>query len=223
MDSAIVTALDAARPLVFCCAEIVLMGGGSPVTLRFLDGGGPDTSLTIGGHAFKGSDSYWGSISLPASIQDAVAGEAGQLEFEWHPPSDAVALELQGALSEDSTVRFLGPGAIDRATGLSIADPDQAYFGFVADAPLTLDRGKAIVAVQCIDGFGRLLDRGDGYELNGAAHESIWTGEKGLEFVTDVERPIYWGSATPASATGSVVTRSGIAGLLQRARNTVNR
>ena len=50
---------------------------------------------------------------------------------------------------------------------------------------------------MCVDGFQRLLDRGDGYSANGPAHKSIRSGELGFDFITEVEKTLYWGSAAP--------------------------
>lgn len=204
MDNAIVTALNADRPLVYCCVEIVFNSFSPPFTLRLLDGFGPGASLTFDSKTFYGSSDTYGSVGLPDGIQDAVAGEAGLIELMVYPPSDAAALDVQNAADENTEISVWGPGAINRSTGANIADPDLIFTGFVADAVLTLGQGSSVVSLQCVDGFARLLDRGDGFSANGPVHKSIRSGELGFDFVTEVERPLYWGSATPASSTGVI-------------------
>lgn len=205
MDSAIATALDGARPLAFCCVEIALNGLDPVQYVRFLDGFGPASSLTFGGLTFRGSSDTWGAIGPVAAITDEVAGQAGTLEFVLYPPSDAAGLAFQDAADETATVKVWGPGAISLSTGLPVATPDLIWFGYISDAVLTQGRGKCQVAVTVIDGFGRLLDRGDGFTLNDATHKSIRAGEKGLEFVSDVARDVPWGAAAKQISVTSTV------------------
>jgi hypothetical protein len=205
MDSAIETALDGPRPLVFTCVEIALNSLDPVQRARILDGFGPASALTFNSMTFRGSSDTWGTIGPVAAITDEVAGQAGSLEFVLYPPSDAAGLAFQDAADEAATVKVWGPGAIDLETGLSVADPDLIWFGFISDAVLVQGRGKCQVNVTVIDGFGRLLDRGDGFTLNDATHKSIRSGEKGLEFVSDVARDVPWGAAAQRTSVTSAI------------------
>lgn len=206
MDPATATALDTQRPLVFYCLETVLNGDSPPVTLRLLDGPG---SIAFGGMTFLGEDPVYGPMGAPAAIVQGVAANAVTFSFDMFAPSDDAALDLLEAATEDCTVRVWGPGVLDRATGLPVASPDLIFSGYVNGAVLTIDLGKAGVSIEVIDGFGRMLDRGDGYSMNNAAHQSIRPGETGLIFMIDVELTVYWGEATPGSSTATVITKSG--------------
>jgi hypothetical protein len=60
-----------------------------------------------------------------------------------------------------------------------------------------------------ISAFDYFFEDSEGQRLNGQFHQSVWTGEKGLDNVTGVTKKIYWGAYGPNAAGGHIRASGG--------------
>ena len=88
-------------------------------------------------------------------------------------------------------------------------DPDVLFVGEVDVPELAVGEGTRAVSLRCVSVFEKLFEVEEGARLNDAFHQSIWPGEKGFEYVTDVERHLPWGQDAPRPAA---VTSAGVGG-----------
>jgi hypothetical protein len=167
-------------------------------TLRLLDG---SAHATFNGGTFTGRDAtfgVWAGLELP---EEGAGDEAPSFKIILHPPSDAAAATLSAANMQGSRVRIWF-GALVRATGAVVADPDLLQDGLL-DQP-TLSAGKKVrrLEYECASQFERLFENEEGFRLSDANHQRIWPGEEGLEHMSGLVRKVYWGMAGPAGAAG---------------------
>lgn len=171
-------------------------------TIRLLDGAG---ALTFDGGTYLGRDPTFGTLAAIESIGDGVGDEAPTLSFTMLPASTASAADLASPTAQGSRVRVM-LGAFVPETGGVVADPIVLFDGELDQATLTIGKGARELDFDCVSSFERFFFNQEGVRLSPAFHKSLFPGETGLDNVTGVTRPVYWGVATPASAlagTGS--------------------
>ena len=100
-------------------------------------------------------------------------------------------------------------GAINRVTGSPIPDPYLLYDGELDQPTLTTGLAKRTVDYDVVSMFDILFDNDEGARLADSFHQSIWPGERGLEFVTGIIRQIIWGPGERTSASVSSGTFEG--------------
>lgn len=185
---------ELAKPFatVFGAVEIVLPSH----TIRLLDGAG---SLTVNGNVFTGQDSTFGTLSAIDRFSDGVGDEAPALNITLQPSGDAAAADLSAASMQGSTVT-VWLGAVDRATGIVIADPLTLFVGEVDQPILTVDKGSRELEYECVSGFERLFSDDEGARLSDSFHKMVWPGETGLANVSGITKTIYWGLNRPANS-----------------------
>ena len=89
-------------------------------------------------------------------------------------------------------------GAIDPATGAVVPDPD-SLGEYTVDVPILISSEKnRRVSLQLVSALERAFDTDRGNTLSSAFHQSVWSGELGLQYVTGVAQRIYWGQRMPA-------------------------
>lgn len=186
-------ALSGANPTVLGAIQIDLNDGR---VIRLLDG---MAALAGSWGAFQGRDTVFGSIASIDDFSDGVGDEAPSLSFTLLPSSDAAAADLASADMQGSRVRFW-LGAVDRATGIVVADP-LLLGDYSLDVPtLTAGAGQRELELECASEFEAYFEGNEGARLNDGFHQSVWAGENGLAHVTGVEQKIYWGQASPPGA-----------------------
>ena len=144
---------------------------------------------------FLGQDPTYGSLSGIDGYEDGVSAEAPHLTFQIQPPSNAAAAALCNPTAQGSQVT-LWLGAVNRSTGLAIA-PYQMWQGDLDTMTLAIDRGARLVKMDAESIWDRFFDTDEGILLDNATHQAIWPGELGLEYVTEVQAQIPWGSDSP--------------------------
>jgi len=182
-------ALAADRALVFGAVEILLPG----YALRLLDGAG---ELVIGGNLYRGRDATYGVLSAVSALSDGSGDQVPSLNITLTPPDNTAAGTLVGAAVQGSLVT-VWLGAINRATGLVIADPYLVYIGEI-DVPVIRagDDGRT-VEYEVVSVMERLFSEDEGQRLSSGFHQSVWPGETGFADVTGVENTVYWGVEPP--------------------------
>ena len=88
-------------------------------------------------------------------------------------------------------------GVINPMTGAVDGDPFLAFAGEVDHPILRVGEGTRSVTLECVSIWERFFEDFEGIRLSNAFHQSVWPGELGLEFVTDVKRSLPWGSDAP--------------------------
>lgn len=199
MTPAMIAALAQKRATATGFFEIDLPSG----TRRLLIGSG---EASYGGNTFKGYDSTIGSISSGEAVREDASGEAPNTSLTIAVASSATKSDIAGSAIQLSPVRiYLAALALDANQHVvAIADPELLFDGFIDQATSGLDRQKDEIEYTLISGFDYFFEDTEGQRLNGQFHQSIWSGEHGLDNVTGVSRKIYWGAYGPAGAASAV-------------------
>jgi hypothetical protein len=190
-------ALSAASPTWFGAVRIDLPG----YSLRLLDGAGVATfaDASPGGGTYRGRDPIYGVLAAIEEISDGVGDEAPALGLTLHPASDAAAADLASPAMQGAPASIF-VGAIDRATGLVVPDPELVFVGELDVPTLRSTRHGRSLELELVSTFERFFADDEGARLADGFHQSLWPGELGLAFVTGVERTVYWGMDAPPPA-----------------------
>ncbi|MFN3584831.1 hypothetical protein [Phenylobacterium sp.] len=186
-------ALDAhlarAQVTLFVAVEIVLPSA----TIRLLDGAGV---LTFDSRTFTGRDPVYGVLGPIEPLTDGLDAEAPRVTISLLPPTNTAAATLAAPAAQGSAVS-LWFGAVDTATGLVVDAPDLFFVGEVDVPTLRVGKGSRVLEYEVASVWERFFRNDEGARLTDAFHQSVYPGEKGLEFVTDVQRQLPWGADLP--------------------------
>jgi hypothetical protein len=184
-DPALKAALSGDTVHTFCAVEIV-----HPVlgTIRLLDG---DGFLSIGGNIYLGNQAGVGSMGPVTASDDGEASEAPTLSVTILPETSLIGVDLSSPLAQGAPVTCYA-GAFDPVTGGVVGTPYVWFVGEVDVPNLPVDDGGG-VTFECVSGFERFLETDEGFTLSHAFHQTIFPGEMGFEYVTDVELQMPWG------------------------------
>lgn len=202
---------ELAKPalILFGAVEIVLPG---PTYVRLLDGAG---TATFGGRTFVGRDATFGVLGGVSEFADGLDDQAPSLTLTLLPPDNSAMAALAAATAQGSTVS-LWVGALDAVTGQVIADPDLVFVGETDVPTQKVSEGQRELDLTVISIFDRFLETDEGERLNTGFHQSIWPGEKGLEFISFVRAQPIWGADAPKNVlvgTGAAQTSDGFQGV----------
>jgi hypothetical protein len=189
LDPTLQAALAADSPLVFYALELLLPSG--PV--RLLDGSG---QITLFGNTFVGADPAWGAMMAMDAMQDGVATEAPHLVAHIQVPSLTAATFMANANTQGSQVTAW-MGALNRVTGQPQGQPYTIFLGYVSTAALLVDKNSRVVKFDVESLWDRFFDVDEGILLTNSSHQDFWPGELGLEYVTQVQMQIPWGTDLP--------------------------
>jgi len=189
VDPVLQAALEGEAPFVFGAIEILFPDH----TLRLLDGSG---ELTIGGNLYTGEDDVFGVLDSISTHEEAIGEEAPELTISFLPPDAAAATELANAAMQGSQVRLM-MGAFDPTTNLVIGTPEQLFLGEIDVPTYEIAQGERSVSFTVVSVFERLFEVNEGERASDGFHQSIWPGEKGLEFMTGTVKNLYWGTKRP--------------------------
>jgi len=91
-------------------------------------------------------------------------------------------------------------GALDKVTGAVAADPHVLFVGEVDVPTLSGDAESRSLQYSVTSVFELLFEVDEGARLNNAFHQSVWPGELGFEYVSEVQRQLPWGAETARPA-----------------------
>jgi hypothetical protein len=182
-------ALSATFANLFGALEINLPG----TDVRLLDG---SAAINIAGQVFTGDDEEYGTLHAIESFDDGMGDQAPRLSLSLLPASTAAAELLLAPEAQGSRVRAM-LGAFVRETGVAVEDPIILFDGEVDQGTLKISRGSRQLEYDCAGGFERFFETQEGIRLSPTSHKSTWPDENGLDNVTGVAQPIYWGLAPP--------------------------
>ena len=188
MDSALVTALQQPAPTKCSLFRLDLPGG----ALCLTDGGFVvfDAGEGEGPEAYVGRDPTYGTVGTWPSIKDGAEAQTTRWEPVILPASDVAAAALGSPTIQGVRVQWW-EGAIDRATGLLIGEPELKFDGEFDRARFSVGDSWSLT-MECGTQAERQLEPNADWRLNHAFHSLIWPGEKGLIFVDGVTRKKEW-------------------------------
>lgn len=194
MDAALQAALDQQNIWLFGAIRIDMAGiAGRTEPLCLLDGAG---RLTINGETYVGADEFFGAIDSIDVISEADGEEAPEIRLSLLPPSTSAAAQLASPLMQGREVRIM-VGAVDPMTGLTIGQPEIKFLGEIDVPTLSSRLGERSLEFTIVSVFERLFEVEDGVRAQDGWHQSIWPGEKGLEYMTGTDKNLYWGAQSP--------------------------
>jgi hypothetical protein len=188
-DPVLQAALQTDAPFLFGAVEIVF----PDYTLRVLDGSG---ELTIGGNLFVGLDPVFGALDTISTHEESMGDEAPELTIGFLPPDASAAATLASALMQGSLVRIM-MGAFDPSSNSVIGTPEVLFLGEIDVPTIEIAKGQRSVSYTVVSVFERLFEVAEGERASDGWHQSIWPGEKGLEFVTGTVKNLYWMAKRP--------------------------
>lgn len=189
--SQLTPALDAQlrtdAPIIFGAVAIDLPG----YTINLLDGAGV---LSFGGRTFAGQDDVFGTISEVEDLTDGTGDSAPAFSLTLLPASDAAAATLAGPGMQGAPV-LVWMGAVDEASGQPIPDPHLIFAGEIDVPSLRSEEHGRSLDSEVTSVFERLFEDDESVRLSAGHHRSIFPNEAGMDYVTGVDRPVYWGVA----------------------------
>ncbi len=195
-DPLLQAALESEAPFLFGAVEIEF----PDYTLRLLDGAG---ELTIGGNLFTGDDAVFGSLESISDLDEEIGDSAPETTITLLPPDASAAATLANPAMQGATVRIM-LGAFDPTSNTVIGEPEQLFLGEIDVPTYDTAQGQRSVSYTCVSVFERLFEVAEGERASDGWHQSIWPGEKGLEFMTGTARTLYWAAKRPYVAPSSL-------------------
>lgn len=191
MDAALQAALAMPAPTLFGAVRIEF----PDYTLRLLDGA---AQLLIGGEIYVGKDDVFGTLASISELSEELDDSAPEITIGLFPPDLSATAELAHPNMQGSVVTVM-VGAVDAATGAVIGTPEILFLGEIDVPTIDVDgEGKRTLSYTVVSVFERLFEVEEGQRASNGYHQSIWPGERGLEFMTGTDVNLYWGVKPPA-------------------------
>lgn len=208
-DPALQAALGQSVVTLICPVRIAMPA--RPLTL--LDGAAEvDFDAGHGVETFVGSDAEFGVIGALEPLSGGDGETAPELQLTLHPPDGVAAATLASPDMQGAEAIFY-IGALDPVTGQVIGQPFPQFVGEI-DVPVwNAQMGARAVDYTIVSVFDRLLMDAEGVRASDGWHQSIWPGEKGLEFMDGTTVSLYWGGKPPpgyAYGSTAAVASSGL-------------
>jgi len=194
-DPTLTAALAEDGVTMFCAVRIALPS----YTLLLLDGAG---QVTFNSETYIGLDPNFGALDSVDVISGGEGDQAPELSLVIAPPSATAAATLSSPNMQGSQV-YIYVGAINPATGLVRGAPELKFMGEIDVPTLTSSNGQRSLEYSIISVFDRLFDVDEGIRASDGWHQSIWPGERGLEYMTGTDKNLYWGGKPPATTQAS--------------------
>lgn len=198
MDPTLKAALGTSGVWLFGALKIELPGK----TLCMLDGAG---SVTIGSDTYTGKDDDFGTLAAIDQIGGGGEDEAPEIRFSFYPSDAAALATLCSPDMQGSTVTVM-IGAVNPATGAAIGTPEVIFLGEIDVATMRSGEAQRIVEFTAVSVFERLFEVDEGQRATDSFHQSIHSGELGLDGMTGTTQRLYWGAKPPYA---SAVTYGG--------------
>lgn len=170
--------------------------------LCLLDGAG---RLTFAGDTFLGVDPTYGALIGLENIKDGGQDQAPRARIVLNPPTNAALAALATPTAQGSKVE-IWEGCFDVATGLVVPDPDLAFFGEV-DQPVYSPLSRNL-SIDCTSSLELFFSVEEGVRLTDSHHQSVWPGERGLEYQTALRSTLPWGAEVARPVTQAAIRRA---------------
>ncbi|MFZ3485280.1 hypothetical protein [Sphingomonas sp. 3-13AW] len=195
-------ALRGERPLLYGSVEINLPGH----DLLLVDGA---AELMIGNRKFVGRDPVYGALDTIKGLTDSVGEKAPVVSLGLIPSSATALAALVDPAVQGSPVT-ISIGCVDMVTGLAVPHAYVLFAGELDVPTITWDARDRRLEYRIGSVAERLFAVEEALRLCLAWHQSVWPGELGLEFVSEVETYVPWGQKIDLTA---VETRTNNAAL----------
>ncbi len=195
VDPTLTAALGQDGAYFFGAVRIALPGR----AILLLDGAG---EVSINGEIYRGEDLEFGTINSIEDIAEAIGDTAPELQMVLYPKDGIAAATLANPAMQGAVVQIMA-GAVNPATGLPIGQPEVKFLGEIDVPTLRLEQGKRDVEFTIVSVFERLFEVEEGVRASDGWHQSIWPGERGLEYMTGTEKNLYWGGQRPSGQTSA--------------------
>ena len=191
------TAMDQPAGFGFNAFEFVLPSG----TVRLLDGAS-EVTFTIPeagtgtpvSATFVGSDDTYGTVGRMEALEEGVNSEAPRVRVVVNP-RDTAAHALWTAPEAQFGLIRVWSGAIDLSVGTgAVVSSPQLEFQGIYDRPRTMMEGGRSVEIDVASEWELMFAADQGQRLSPEFHKTVWYGELGFDYVTGVQRQLYWGS-----------------------------
>lgn len=196
VDPQLQSALSQDGVILFGGVKIAFPSG----TVRLLDGAG---RVDVAGEIYLGEDPTFGTLDTISVISEADGDTQPELSMTLSPPDSSAAAVLANSDMQGSVVTVL-VGAVDQATGLPIGTPEIKFLGEIDVPELVLTKGERKIEYTILSVFERLFELEEGVRASDGWHQSIWPGERGLEYMVGTEKSLYWGGTKPVSSGTAV-------------------
>lgn len=174
-------------PVVFGAVTIGL----PDYEVNLLDGAG---FLSFGGRSYVGDDPTFGTISEVEDLSDGTGDSAPAFSLTLLPSGDAAAAALASPTMQGSPV-YVWIGAVNETTGQPVPDPHLIFVGELDVPTLRSEEHGRVLDYEITSVFERLFEDDESARLSPGHHRSIFPNEAGLDYVTGVAQPVYWGIA----------------------------
>jgi hypothetical protein len=172
------------RATIFVAIELDL----AAASIKLLDA---SMALLTPFDGFVGEDATYGVLASLDDFEDGSGDEAPGLSFTINPPTIEAALAM--SLESDQGARTrLWLGAANPDTGEVIGS--LLLFDGGMDVPtLGIGPNEQSVEYDAVSAMEAYFEVEEGITLSPTSHKTYWPGELGLDFVTGVTEPVYWG------------------------------
>ncbi|HEX7852327.1 MAG TPA: hypothetical protein VF503_01365 [Sphingobium sp.] len=195
VDPALQTALGQSVVTMFCAMRINLPAR----PLLLLDGAAEvrfDSGFGYGTELYRGIDSEFGTIASLEQISGGDGDEAPELQMSLYPADGVAAATLSSSNMQGSEV-LIFIGALNPMTGLVVGQPYLQFMGEVDVPTLNSSQEERTVEFTIVSVFDRLFAIDEGVRATDGFHQSVWPGERGLEYMTGTAATLYWGGKPP--------------------------
>lgn len=181
------TALEGEVVNPFFAVEI----GHPEKTIRLLDFAGV---LSFASVTWYGIDDDIGALGALEVINDQSGGdEIPEFQIVIRPVDTNTLAALSVPEAQGAGVQLI-VGAYSPSTGLVVGDPEVIFYGYIDEVDTVLDAANTMVTFTCVSDFVAFQIDDEAMTLSDSFHQSVWSGEEGLEFMTDVEQQMPWGA-----------------------------
>jgi len=206
LDPVLKAALAQPTVLLFGAVKTELPG----YTLRLVDG---SANIVIAGETYVGKDDTFGTIADISQLTEEIGDSAPEITLGLFPPDVSAAAVLSNPNMQGCVVTLM-VGAVDPVSGSAMGTPEILFLGEIDVPTISLDQsGARKIEYTVVSVFERLFEVEEGQRASNGWHQSIWSGELGLEHMTGTDVNLYWG-ARPPQSTGQ---KTGLAAALANA------
>lgn len=187
---------------------VVALAGPFPPVMHLLTLHLPDdrvVRLTDGGFVVWGDevwtarDSLFGTVGALPEIEDGVTGGAARWDVTLLP-EDAEAIAILSAPAAQGSLVTLHLASVTRATGLMAGEPDLLMRARLDIARLAVGANDRSVILECQTEAEMQLAPRNEQRLTDGFLKQAFPGARGLEYLTELGRPIYWRKDAPRDA-----------------------
>lgn len=168
-------------------------------TIRLIDG---SAEVWIGGEKYAGEDDVFGTLAAIEQIGEDMGDEAPEVRLALYPKNASALATLANPAMQGCRVTIM-LGAVDPATMTPIGQPEVVFLGEIDTATLVTGDSGRRVEYSIVSVFDRLFEVDEGQRASDGWHQSIWPGERGLEYMTGTTDPLYWGSKPPSGSSAT--------------------